>query len=194
MLWTIKEKRMAITGVPLTAAAWTLVASGAGVFDIALRNIGVVKLVEASALPVTAPVDGGAFWSLVNGAPKRVALNNGENLYAYLPAGQSMLVEVDAVSTASADGALAAGTDRSGSIAAGGTAQQLAAANTARKSLKGQNISTGDLWINENGGTAAADTVGSYKIPAGATFSVGTNRAVSIIGAVTGQKFSAAEV
>jgi hypothetical protein len=185
---------MAITGVSLTAAAWTLVASGPGVFDIALRNIGVVKLVEAAALPVTAPVDGGAFWSLANGGTKRVALNNGENLYAYLPAGQSMLVEVDAVSTASPDGALAAGTDRSGAIAAGGTAQQLAAANTARKSLKGQNISTGDLYINENGGTAAADTAGSYKIPAGATFSVGTNRAVSIIGAATGQKFSATEV
>jgi len=88
---------------------------------------------------------------------------------------------------------LPAGTDKSGSITTGGSAQQLAAANTARRSLKGQNISSGDLWINENGGTAAADTAGSYKIPAGATFSVGTNRAVTIVGAATGQKFTATE-
>ena len=86
-----------------------------------------------------------------------------------------------------------AGTDRSGSITTGGTAQQLAASNTARRSLTGQNISTGDLWINETGGTAAADTAGSFKIPAGATFSVSTNRAISIVGATTGQKFTATE-
>jgi hypothetical protein len=105
------------------------------------------------------------------------------------------VILVDASGNLSDAGApLQAGTDRSGAIAAGGTAQQLAAANTVRRSLKGQNISAGDLWINENGGTAAADTAGSYKVPAGATFSVGTNRAVSIVGALTGQKFSATEV
>lgn len=88
---------------------------------------------------------------------------------------------------------LPAGTDRSGSITLGGTAQVLAAANTARRGLTGQNISTGDLWINELGGTAAADTVGSYKVAAGATFTVQTNRAISIVGATTGQKFTATE-
>lgn len=88
---------------------------------------------------------------------------------------------------------LPAGTDRSGAITVGGTAQTLAAANTARTGLTGQNISSGDLWINEIGGTAAADTAGSYKIPAGGTFEVSTNRAVSIVGATTGQKFTATE-
>ena len=88
---------------------------------------------------------------------------------------------------------LAAGTDRSGSITAGGTAQQLAAANTSRKSLTGQNISSGDLWINEIGGAAAVDTAGSFKIPSGATFKIGTSRAISIVGATTGQKWSATE-
>lgn len=90
-------------------------------------------------------------------------------------------------------GALPAGTDRSGSITSGGTAQQLAAANTSRRGLTGQNISAGDLWINEIGGTAAADTAGSYKIASGDTFSIATNRAISIIGATTGQKFTATE-
>ena len=92
-----------------------------------------------------------------------------------------------------AQGALAAGTDRSGSIATGGTAQQLAAANASRISLEGQNISSGDLWINEIGGTAAADTAGSYKVVANSTFSISTNRAISIVGATTGQKFTATE-
>jgi len=88
---------------------------------------------------------------------------------------------------------LPAGTDRSSSITLGGKAQDLAAANTARRGLTGQNISTGDLWINEIGGTAAADTAGSYKVAAGATFTVQTNRAISIVGATTGQKFTATE-
>ncbi len=89
---------------------------------------------------------------------------------------------------------LPAGTDRSGSITAGGTAQQLAAANANRKSLTVQNISDADLWINEIGGSAAVDTTGSWKIPAGSAFSVSTNRAVSIIGATTGKKFTATEI
>ena len=88
---------------------------------------------------------------------------------------------------------LPAGTSRSGSITTGGTAQQLAAANSARRSLTGQNISTADMWINEDGGTAAADTANSWLVPAGAPFSVSTNEAVSIVGATTGQKFTATE-
>jgi hypothetical protein len=90
--------------------------------------------------------------------------------------------------------ALGTGTDKSGSITTGGTAQQLAAANTSRRALPIQNISTGDLWVNETGGTAAANTAGSYKIAPDQTAYVDTNQAVSIIGATTGQKFSATEI
>lgn len=90
--------------------------------------------------------------------------------------------------------ALAAGTNRSGTITTGGTAQVLAAANTSRKSLTGQNISAGDLWLNEIGGTAAANTAGSYRVAPGGTFSVSTNRAISIVGATTSQAFTATEV
>lgn len=86
------------------------------------------------------------------------------------------------------------GTDRSGSITTGGTAQALAAANPNRRKLEGQNISSGDLWINEIGGTAAADTAGSYKVPAGSGFVISTVRAISIVGATTGQKFTATEI
>lgn len=89
--------------------------------------------------------------------------------------------------------ALPEGTDRSGQIDSGSQAKQLAAANASRKTLTGQNISSGDLWINEVGGPASIDTAGSYRVPAGATFSVKTSRAVSIIGASTGQKWTATE-
>ena len=88
---------------------------------------------------------------------------------------------------------LPAGTNRSGTITTGGVAQSLAPANASRRSLAGMNISAGDLWINEIGGTAAVGAAGSYKIASGDTFEISTNRAVSIIGATTGQAFTATE-
>lgn len=98
-----------------------------------------------------------------------------------------------ALLVSSSAASLPAGTDRSGSITAGGTAQQLAAANSSRTFLTGQNTSAGDLWINEIGGTAAVSTVGSYKVISGSSFRISTNRAISIIGATTGQQFAATE-
>jgi hypothetical protein len=90
---------------------------------------------------------------------------------------------------------LGAGTDRSSSITLGGTAQVLAAANTARVALVGQNIDPSeDMWLNEVGGTATANTAGSILVPAKATFSVDTNRAISIVAATTGHKFTAVEL
>jgi hypothetical protein len=91
-------------------------------------------------------------------------------------------------------GALTAGTNRSGSITTANTHQVLAPANAARRALYGQNISAGDLWINEIGGNAAVDAAGSYRVAAGGEFSVSTNRAISIIGATAGQKFTATEI
>jgi hypothetical protein len=90
---------------------------------------------------------------------------------------------------------LGSGVDRSGTITLGGTAQTLSAANTSRISLTGQNIdATEDLWINEIGGTAAANTAGSYVVPPRATFSIATQRAVSVVAATTGHKFTATEI
>lgn len=91
-------------------------------------------------------------------------------------------------------GFLRSGVNYSGAITTGGTAQQLAPANTSRTELVVQNISAGDLWINETGGTAAIDTAGSFKVIAGQSAAIATNQAVSILGATTGQKFSATEV
>lgn len=95
--------------------------------------------------------------------------------------------------TLGASGSLPAGTDRSSSITTGGSAQQLAPANSARVSLTGQNTSAGNLGINEVGGTAAIGSAGTYTIAPGQSFSVGTNRAISIVGATTGQTFTATE-
>jgi hypothetical protein len=84
-------------------------------------------------------------------------------------------------------------TSRGGTITTGGTAQSLAPANPLRRGIEGQNISTGDLWINPNG-TAVVDGVGSYKVAAGEAFSFQDFGAISIIGATTGQKFTAQEL
>jgi hypothetical protein len=88
---------------------------------------------------------------------------------------------------------LPAGTDRSGAITTGGQSQQLAAANSSRKGLKGQNVSAGDLWLTETLASAAVDGAGSFKVAPGQTFSISTNRAVHVIGATTGQKWTATE-
>jgi hypothetical protein len=103
--------------------------------------------------------------------------------------------------TSNADGTvigaapLGAGTDRSGAITLGGTAQTLAAANTARVGLEIQNIDPAEeMWVNENGGTAAANTQGSNFIAARGSVTVSTNRAISVVAATTGHKWTAIEL
>jgi hypothetical protein len=85
--------------------------------------------------------------------------------------------------------------NRSGTITTGGTAQNVFAA-AARRSYFFQNISAGDLWASWVG-TAVADAAGSFKIVAGAAIqseSIAENTALSVVGATTGQKFTAWEV
>lgn len=86
-------------------------------------------------------------------------------------------------------------TNRSGSIAAGGVAQQLMPANANRRGMWVQNVSSGDLWVYELG--TATQSQPSYKLVAGASMrtpdSVAITNAWSIIGATTGQQFSARE-
>lgn len=87
--------------------------------------------------------------------------------------------------------ALPAGTDRSGTIAIGGTGQTLAAANASRKGLTIQNTSNEDLRVREDGSTASSTT--GYLLPAGASASINTNKLISIWGATTSQSFAATE-
>lgn len=86
--------------------------------------------------------------------------------------------------------------DRSGTIAVGGTAQTLAAANTSRRGLLFQNQSASPLWLNTKGGTASA-TQTSLSIPAygyweSPVSGIGTS-AVSVFGATTSQAFTCEE-
>lgn len=87
-------------------------------------------------------------------------------------------------------------TSRSGTIATGGTAQQLMAANASRKGWWLQNLSTGDLWVNRFGGTASAAQP-NIQIPSGALYETPAGGAgstlVSIFGATTGQAFASGE-
>ncbi len=87
-------------------------------------------------------------------------------------------------------------TNRSGTITSGGAAQVLMARNDDRRGFAVQNLSSGDLWIREDG-TSAAATQPSLKLIAGAYYetpprSVTTDE-VSIFGATTGQAFYARE-
>lgn len=85
--------------------------------------------------------------------------------------------------------------DKSGTITLGGTQQTLMAANTDRKGYLVQNVSAGDLWINDQGNAAA--TQPSLKLIPGAYYETpltGAPRtAISIFGATTGQAFTARE-
>lgn len=97
------------------------------------------------------------------------------------------------LTTAPTSGAL---TDKSGTITTGGTAQTAAAANTARKYLLIQNPSTapGSLWFSTV--TTAVAASPSVELVPGASYESGLfcpTGAVSIIGATTGQAFTARE-
>lgn len=88
--------------------------------------------------------------------------------------------------------------DRSGTIATGATAQQLAAANPARIYLLVENISAGDLWVNF--GVTAVQAQPSVRLIPGASAEyspAGTGwvpaTTISIIGATTAQAFVAKE-
>ncbi len=85
--------------------------------------------------------------------------------------------------------------DISGTITAGGVAQTLAALRPGRVGFAVQNLSSGDLWVNENGTAAASQP--SIKIPVGALYETPTDYRdgsdLSIFGATTGQSFAARE-
>jgi len=85
-------------------------------------------------------------------------------------------------------------TDRSGTIANGGTSQQLAAANPQRRYLYIQNNSAGALWVNF--GTAAALGQPSIQLAANAEKiweKFVPTEAINIIGGTTAQPFTAKE-
>lgn len=87
-------------------------------------------------------------------------------------------------------------TDRSGTITAGGTAQQAMAALATRKYLMLQNVSDTAMWFNFTT-TAVADSPSHFLSANGGSFvmegSFVSTEAISIICATTGKKWSAKE-
>jgi hypothetical protein len=84
--------------------------------------------------------------------------------------------------------------DLSGTITSGGTAQTLAAANAGRDHIFiGNPNASGSLWVNDLGGTAAANGAGSTEIPPGDVVKTRARNAISIVHAVTSAKFTAGE-
>lgn len=85
--------------------------------------------------------------------------------------------------------------NKSGTIAAASTSQTLAVANTARKYIFIQNVSSGDLWINFTG----AATIGqpSIQLTPGSRFvmEIGfvSTEQINIIGATLGQAYTVKE-
>lgn len=89
-------------------------------------------------------------------------------------------------------------TDLSSTIATGGTAQQLCAADPKRMGYRVMNLSSGNLFINDVGGTAVSTGTGSsFTLIPGAMYespeSMRPINAISIIGATTSQAFQACE-
>ena len=118
-----------------------------------------------------------------------LTLSDGQFIILQMDVDGSLYVNVRDTSSASM-------ADRSGTITLGGTAQSLMAANPSRKGYLIQNNSAGTLWFNELGATAV-QAAPSISIAAGALYqspSPGASAlAISIIGATTGQAFSARE-
>lgn len=85
--------------------------------------------------------------------------------------------------------------DKSGTIAAGGTAQVVAAARPGRAYLFIQNVSDSDMWVNFGATAVAAQP--SIKLVAGASFvmeaGIVCDQAISVICATTGKAFTAKE-
>jgi len=88
-------------------------------------------------------------------------------------------------------------TNRSGSIATGGVAQQLMAANASRRGWMVQNTSGQNLYVNETGVAAVQGTPSWTILPnswfPATYYNAAPSGAISIIGPTTGQTFIARE-
>ena len=171
------ETTAAVIGSP--AAANIEVAGQPGLTDAQLRASAVS--VSAAALPLPA---GAATEATLAAASAKLPATLGQKAKS-----ASMSVAV------ASDQSAVTSTDKSGNIAAGGTAQTAIALNANRRAFWIQNLSAGDLWISDVGTATAASP--SLKIVAGGLYeSMPGNcptSAISIIGATTSQAFSARE-
>lgn len=84
--------------------------------------------------------------------------------------------------------------DGSGTIVAGGVAQQIFAASSDRVKFRIQNLDGAEnLYICDTGGVAAIDTPGSWMILPGGYMESDSVESISVIAASAGHKFTATE-
>jgi hypothetical protein len=185
--------------IRLAVEAITSVGGGGGGGDASAAN-QVIANTRVGDITETVPANDTASSGL-NGRLQRIAQRL-TSLIALLPASLGIKTAANSLSVAPASDALhvvafqsAATTSISGTIAAGGTAQNAAAANSSRRGFWIQNNSAGDLWISTVATAVASQP--SLKIASGALYEsppggAGTG-AISIIGATTSQAFSGRE-
>lgn len=77
---------------------------------------------------------------------------------------------------------LPATTDRSGTATTTSGALKVDA-NANRRGLVGQNISTVNIGFNEQGGTAAIGTAGTYTVAPGTGFAISSNKLINFVAA-----------
>lgn len=137
-----------------------------GVLKYAVAGQGDQRVSATTPLPVTVISGGGG-----GATGPGTAASAGRVTYAS-----------DGVTVPVTQGALTAGTNRSGTATTTSGGLNVPA-NTSRRSLVGQNISTVSIGFNEFGGAAAIGTAGTYTVPAGSSFSVSTTNQVNFIAA-----------
>lgn len=120
--------------------------------------------------------------SLVDSSGKFVTVGGGDTGAGTAATAGRVTYASDGATVPVTQGALTAGTNRSGTATttSGGLT---VAANAARRFLVGQNISAVVIGFNEFNGTAAIGTAGTYTVAAGSSFSVSTTNAVNFIAA-----------
>lgn len=177
-----------IGGVKFQRVKLTLGGDGVNGGDLSTSNPMPVALAVGAPTGAAQAATGLSLVSIDNKLPASLGSKAAAGSVSVVPASDATFSFIPA------PGAL---TNRSGTVAAGGSAQSLAPANATRRGWALQNLSTGDLWVNEFGTTAAAAQPsmrivagGLYESPPGGGGGVG---ALSLFGAITGQAFTAKE-
>ena len=164
----------------------SLSATAPGTVLVALTNADMPATSSSASSLSGLQTDLGTLAGTVGSVPQPTAITT----FSQPVVGGNEVSESNPVPVTGASGAL---TDVSGTITAGGTSQVLQAAQITRKYIMIQNLSSGNLYLNFT--SAATTGEGSYELLPNGVFTMEgnfvSNEAINIIGATTGQAFTA---
>ena len=164
----------------------SLSATAPGTVLVALTNADMPATSSSSSSITGLQTDLDTLAGTVGSVPQPTAITT----FSQPVVGGSEVSKSNPVPVSGASGAL---TDVSGTITTGGTSQVLQAAQTTRKYIMIQNISSGNLYLNFT--SAATTGEGSYELLPNGVFTMEgnfvSNEAINIIGATSGQAFTA---